>query len=191
MLYTYKTSRLTLKILHEDAAGLTTEFFRKNQEFFSPWEASHPPGYYTEEYQRQVLAAESVQHLRSQAVRYYLFITGKSPVIGTASFSQPGCSPESCCRLGYRLDKDYTGRGFMTEALMYLIPKVFFFYQIHRMEANVLPENAPSLRLLKRLGFIQEGTARGYAFLGGRYRDLLRYSLLSDEIFPECGKSAE
>ncbi|MDE7324899.1 MAG: GNAT family N-acetyltransferase [Lachnospiraceae bacterium] len=191
MLYTYQTDRLTLKILHEDAAGLTTEFFRKNKEHFSPWESSHPPGYYTEEYQRQVLAAESVQHLRSQAVRYFLFRTGEPQVIGTAGFSLPGYSPESCCRLGYRLDFDYTGQGFMTEALQFLIPKVFFFYHLHRMEANILPENAPSLRLVKRLGFQAEGTARGYAYLGGRYRDHLRYSLLSQDVFPQSSDTRD
>lgn len=183
MLYTYTTDRLILKILGEDAAALTTEFFRKNQEYFAPWEPDHPLEYYTEKYQERMLAAEAVQHLRSQAVRYYFFLPGQPAPIGTIGFSHIERFPQSCCRLGYRLDQDFTGCGYMTEALRFLIPKIFFFYRLHRMEANIMPENKPSLRLIERLGFAPEGIVRGLCPIGGSYRDHLRYSLLSDDIF--------
>ncbi len=184
MLYTYTTDRLELKILNEDAAALTTEFLAKNQEHFSAWEMEHPPEYYTEEYQRRMLAAESMQYLRSHAVRYYFFLPGKDVPIGTACFSHIELAPLACCRLGYRLDRDFGGCGYMTEALRFLVPKVFFFYRLHRMEANILPENTRSLRLMERLGFVPEGMARGFAPIGGKYRDHLRYSMLEEEIFP-------
>lgn len=186
MLYTYTTERLILKVLDEDAAALTAEFFRKNQEYFSPWETDHPPEYYTEQYQERMLAAEAVHRLRSQAVRYYFFLPRQPAPIGTAGFSRIERFPESSCRLGYRLDRDFTGRGYMTEALRFLIPKIFFFYRLHRMEVNIMPENKPSLRLAERLGFRPEGTARELYPIGGVYRDHLRYSLLSGDIFPDA-----
>lgn len=183
MLYNYTTSRLELKILGEEDAALTAKFFSKNQKHFQAWEMEYPPDYYTEEYQRRTLAAEFIQYLHSHAVRYYFFLSGKDLPIGTAAFSHIERSPLACCRLGYRLDKDFVGCGYMTEALRFLIPKIFFFYQLHRMEANVLPENTRSLRLLERLGFTPEGTVRGFAPIGGKYRDHLRYSLLEGEVF--------
>lgn len=185
MLYTYTTDRLELKILDETFAPVTLEFFEKNREHFSAWEMEHPAEYYTEEYQRRILATESVQYLRSHAIRYYFFLPEQKIPIGTAAFSQIELAPQACCRIGYRLDRDFTGQGYMTEALRFLIPKVFFFYRLHRMEANILPENEPSLQLATRLGFLPEGTARGFAPIGGRYRDHLRYSLLADDIFPQ------
>jgi len=183
MLYNYTTSRLELKILNEEDAGLTAKFFLKNQQHFQAWEMDCLPEYYTEDYQRRVLAAESVQYLHSHAVRYYFFLPQRELPIGTAAFLHIERSPLACCRLGYRLDKDFVGCGYMTEALRFLIPKVFFFYQLHRMEANILPENIRSLHLLERLGFISEGIVRGFAPIGGKYRDHLRYSLLEGEIF--------
>ena len=204
MLYTYTTERLTLKILGQDSAPLTTEFFLRNQEHFSRWEIDHPEEYYSVPYQQRVLAAEETQFLRSQAVRYYLFAAdGMAPNdISSASLTQIGSSsagiapigtvcfqhicpaPDGSCRLGYRLDAAHTGRGYMTEALLCLIPKIFFYYRLHRIEADILPENLSSLRLVQRLGFTQEGVARGRYFCGGMYRDYLRYSLLSDDPFP-------
>ena len=172
MLYNYTTSRLELKILGEEDAALTAKFFSKNQKHFQAWEMEYSPDYYTEEYQRRTLAAEFIQYLHSHAVRYYFFLSGKDLPIGTAAFSHIERSPLACCRLGYRLDKDFVGCGYMTEALRFLIPKIFFFYQLHRMEANVLPENIRSLRLLERLGFTPEGTVRGICAthcLRGRY----------------------
>lgn len=183
MLYRYTTDRLELKILNENAAALVTEFLARNREHFSAWEMEHPPEYYTEEYQHRLLATESIQYLRSHAVRYYFFLLGGEKPIGTACFSHIELAPLACCRLGYRLDHDFSGHGYMTEALRFLIPKVFFFYRLHRMETNILPENARSLRLMERLGFLPEGTARGFAPIGGEYRDHLRYSLLDGEIF--------
>lgn len=187
MLFTYTTDRMELKILNEEDAALTTEFYGRNREHFSPWEMDHPPEYFTAEYQRRTLAAESVQYLHSHAVRYYFFLSSYKLPLGTASFTHIELSPPSCacCRLGYRLDRDFTGHGYMTEALRFLIPKVFFFYRLHRMEANILPENANSLRLMERLGFMPEGTVRGFAPIGGKYRDHLRYSLLEGDIFPQ------
>ncbi|MDE7298367.1 MAG: GNAT family N-acetyltransferase [Lachnospiraceae bacterium] len=194
MLYTYTTERLTLKILGQDSAPLTTEFFLRNQEHFSRWEIDHPEEYYSVPYQQRVLAAEETQFLRSQAVRYYLFaadgvasdgriLNGVTPV-GTVCFQHICPAPDGSCRLGYRLDAAHTGRGYMTEALLCLIPKIFFYYRLHRIEADILPENLSSLRLVQRLGFTQEGVARGRYFCGGMYRDYLRYSLLSDDSFP-------
>lgn len=186
MLYTYSTEHLTLKILCEDSAPIITEFFLQNREYFARWESDHPEEYYTELYQRQILSAESTQFLRSQAVRYYLFLPDLKIPIGTVCFQHIRPMPEASCQLGYRLDQSCTGKGYMTEALTCLIPKIFFFYRLHRIEANILPENTSSIRLVKRLGFTSEGTAREFFFCGGKFRDCSRYSLLSTDMFPRA-----
>ncbi len=178
MLYHYTTERLELNILTEEAASLTTDFFCRNREFFAPSEAAHPEEYFTVPYQQRVLAAEHTQFLRSQAVRYFLFLKENSQLIGTISFQQIRQSPAASCQLGYRLDQAYTGQGYMQEALAFLIPKVCLSYHLNRIEANILPENTSSCRLIERLGFTQEGVARGYFLIQGKYRDHYRYARL-------------
>lgn len=184
MLYTYRTKRLQLKILGQEDAALTTAFFSQNREFFLPWESTPPSGYYTISYQRRVLEAEALQFLKSKSVRYYLFLPDYSYPIGTVSFRQISPAPLSSCQLGYRLGENFTGLGYMTEALSCLIPKIFFAYQLHRIESNVQTENFSSNHLMELLGFTLEGITRGSFFKDGHYQDCLRYSLLSDDPFP-------
>jgi ribosomal-protein-alanine N-acetyltransferase len=69
----------------------------------------------------------------------------------------------------------------MTEALKLIIHYGFATLKLNRIQALVIPGNKPSVRLLLKLGFQEEGLLREYAFFKGRYHDLICYSLLSRE----------
>ena len=53
---------------------------------------------------------------------------------------------------------------------------------LHRIEADIRPENLPSQRLVERLGFRQEGLHRRYLDIDGDWRDHLAYALLAEEV---------
>lgn len=82
------------------------------------------------------------------------------------------------CSLGYELAAWAGGQGLMGEALQAVIDHGFATLDLHRIEAQVHPDNARSLRLLDRLGFVVEGRLREVARWGGRQHDLLMLSLL-------------
>jgi ribosomal-protein-alanine N-acetyltransferase len=73
--------------------------------------------------------------------------------------------------LGYSIDAAHEGRGLMREALEAVLADAFGRLGLHRVQANVRPENARSLALLARLGFEREGLAREYLFIDGAWRD--------------------
>ena len=52
---------------------------------------------------------------------------------------------------------------------------------LHRLEANIQPENKSSIGLVRRLGFQQEGYSPRYLKVGGRWRDHERWALLAEE----------
>jgi len=56
--------------------------------------------------------------------------------------------------------------------------------QLNRIEATVHPENQACLKLLERLGFVQEGRLRQAGFWLGEHHDLLQLSLLRAEFEP-------
>ncbi|MBN9407723.1 MAG: GNAT family N-acetyltransferase [Burkholderiales bacterium] len=82
------------------------------------------------------------------------------------------------CQLGYQLDWRHRSRGYAHEALSTLLAWCFDRMELHRVNALVHPDNAPSLRVLQKLGFEVEGLMRDGGFWAGRHHDLLSHGLL-------------
>jgi RimJ/RimL family protein N-acetyltransferase len=83
--------------------------------------------------------------------------------------------------LGFILARSQWGSGLMSEALNALIAFAFDPLQLHRLEADVDPRNARSLRCLKRLGFQREGLLRQRWQVGGEVQDAVFLGLLAPE----------
>ena len=166
-------------VADENMAPLVLDYLQKNRNDFSRWDKTTGEEFYTEDYQRQVLAAEQKLFLRSAGVRYYMFLK-ESPdfIIGNVSFSYLNEDEGHRCTLGYRMDSDYRGSGYAFEAVSFLIPKIHESYGIKRIEADILEENTPSICLIEKLGFEFEGVARKSHSIAGVERDHRRYSLI-------------
>ena len=179
MQFQYETDRLLLLACNEEYAPALLAFMTNNRDFFSPYESHREPAFYTEAFQAQVLRAEFQALLHHTYIRYYLFLKeDPTRIIGTVSFSNISRTDDKSCRVGYKLDKAYTGKGYATEALHLLMEEMHKNLHIHRMEADILLENSPSLRLIERLGFTYEGVAKSSHEIGGVWRDHLRYSYI-------------
>jgi ribosomal-protein-alanine N-acetyltransferase len=83
--------------------------------------------------------------------------------------------------LGYYGMVGMGGRGLMTEAVRLATRHAFDVLGLHRLEANIQPGNAPSIALVKRLGFRREGFSPRYLRMDGDWRDHERWALLADE----------
>jgi ribosomal-protein-alanine N-acetyltransferase len=83
--------------------------------------------------------------------------------------------------LGYYGYAEGAGRGVMTRALGLVIAEAFGPMGLHRLEANIQPENHRSKALAQRLGFGLEGYSPGYLFIDGAWRDHERWALRSDQ----------
>jgi ribosomal-protein-alanine N-acetyltransferase len=81
--------------------------------------------------------------------------------------------------LGYLIHPDFQGRGMMSETLKAVIQYGFSDLKLHSIEANVNPDNLPSIRLLERNGFVREGYFKENYFYEGRFIDSAIYSLLT------------
>jgi [ribosomal protein S5]-alanine N-acetyltransferase len=83
--------------------------------------------------------------------------------------------------LGYILRRDLWGYGFATEALTALVDHSFATLGLHRVEADIDPRNAGSIRLVERLGFKKEGHLRERYFVAGDIQDSVIYGLLAPD----------
>jgi ribosomal-protein-alanine N-acetyltransferase len=80
--------------------------------------------------------------------------------------------------VGYALGRSYWGNGYINESLRALFDYAFNQLALHRIEADVDPRNAASIRTLERLGFQREGYLRERWQVGGEIQDALFYGLL-------------
>lgn len=83
--------------------------------------------------------------------------------------------------LGYYAYPGLAGRGVMTVGLGLVLGVAFGELGLHRVEANIQPANAPSIALVKRVGFRLEGFSPRYLFIDGAWRDHERWAKLADD----------
>mgnify|MGYP006778483145 FL=1 len=83
--------------------------------------------------------------------------------------------------LGYYAFAPHTNRGYMGEALAQVLRVAFVRHKLHRVEANIQPDNLASLALVKRAGFRLEGYSPRYLKIGGRWRDHERWAITVEE----------
>lgn len=84
--------------------------------------------------------------------------------------------------LGYWIDRAVAGRGMASLAVALVCDHAFGAVGLHRLQADIRPENRPSQRLVQRLGFTQEGLLRRYLDIDGDWRDHLTFSLLAEDV---------
>ncbi|HVE97794.1 MAG TPA: GNAT family protein [Mycobacteriales bacterium] len=84
--------------------------------------------------------------------------------------------------LGYWVDGRYAGRGICPTAVALAVDHCFGPVGLHRVEANVRPENVASRRVVDKLGFRVEGTRLRYLYIDGAYRDHVSYALTTEDV---------
>lgn len=168
-----ETPRLILTIPPLEAAPRVVQFFQENREYFAPWDSLLSLGYFTEAYWHEQLAVARQEFINGASMRLFLFRRREvdGAVIGKCNFTQFVRGSFQACYLGYSLDEQASGQGFMTEALHAAIAYAFETLALHRIMANYVPTNEQSGKLLRRLGFVVEGYARNYLFINGAWQD--------------------
>lgn len=83
--------------------------------------------------------------------------------------------------LGYYAFVPHNGRGYMSKGLSAVVADAFLQRGLHRLEANIQPDNEASRQLVQRLGFRLEGFSPRYLKLAGRWRDHERWAITIEE----------
>lgn len=99
-------------------------------------------------------------------------------VIGTVTLASIDTTHRRA-ELGYALAPASRGRGLATRAVRLVVDHAFGVMALHRLEADVDPQNPRSIAVLERLGFVREGYRRERWLLGGRWQDTIDYGLLA------------
>lgn len=180
---TYETKRLLLKPLDGSSAGPVLEYLVRNREFLNAWEPAKPDEFHTLKYQASLLDKElDIMQSGSMFKRWIIAKQDENRVIGSVSFSNIVYGAFLSCFLGYRLDEHEINKGYMTEAVAKGIEVLFNDFSLHRIEANIMPRNTRSLRVVEKLGFYNEGLAKNYLKINGKWEDHIHMVLLNSKL---------
>lgn len=84
--------------------------------------------------------------------------------------------------IGYFLAEAYWGKGIAAQAVQLVVKFLFEATEVNRIQAEVMPFNERSKRVLLKNGFLKEGTYRqAHVWSGKGLVDLEIYSILAEE----------
>lgn len=176
------TERLYLEPPSSVDASAVQSFFIDNKVFHAPWEPLRNDDFYELEHLRSMLVNQDLENLNGTALYLYLIRAGEDEVIGSVALTNIIYGAFRSCFLGYRMARNQTSHGYMTEAIEQVIHIAFERYRLHRIEANIMPGNHASVRLVEKLGFIEEGYSSRYLRIAGIWEGHCHFVLLNDAL---------
>ena len=170
---------MRLRMLGPEDAEAMLALRVRNREHFLTGEPVHDEAFFTLEGQRKALRAAAEQHAEGTRVLFGV-VDDDGALAGYVALSQIFRGAFQNAYLGYAIDRDRTGRGLATAAVRAALEHAWAI-GLHRVQANVIPENVASRRVLEKNGFRHEGRALRYLHIGGRWADHDMFAITADE----------
>ena len=175
------TPRVVLRWISEDDVESLFEIFSDPQvmRYWSSGPLANREA--AAELQREIAASNESDRM----FKWGVALRDSDTVIGTATLFNLSLD-NGRAELGYAMGQAYWGKGYMNEALKALVSHSFAVMNLRRLEADVDPRNAASIRTLERLGFQREGFLRERWHVNGEIQDAFFYGLLRREWDELC-----
>ena len=158
-----------------------TEIRTVSRAFLEPWEPTWSKGAVSRGAYRRRLRRQARESRDDTGYAFFIFRRADDTLVGGVTLSNLQRGVAMSCSLGYWVGEQHARQGFMSEAITSLLPFVFDTLGLHRLEAACLPDNVASQGLLRKLGFHEEGYARDYLRINGRWHDHLLFALLASD----------
>lgn len=179
---TINTQRLCIKTISPSYASTVLSFYEENRDFLEPYEPMREPTFYTKSHQKLLLKYDQKGLAESSMIRFWIFeLEDLMQPIGTISLTNIMRGVFQSCFLGYKIAEKHTRKGYMSEALFEVIRYAFDDLDLHRIEANIMPDNEASLALVRKFGFHEEGMALRYLKINNNWEDHLHMVLLNED----------
>jgi [ribosomal protein S5]-alanine N-acetyltransferase len=111
----------------------------------------------------------------------YWVLTATGELAGVINISEIIRGAAGFGYVGYYAFAPYDNQGYMTRGLGAVVSRAFRQHRLHRLEANIQPNNLASIRLVQRVGFRLEGYSPRYLKIAGRWRDHERWAITREE----------
>jgi ribosomal-protein-alanine N-acetyltransferase len=151
-----------------------------SRDFLTPWEPSWPVDALSRTGFRSRMVRYAEDWRTDQAYNFFVF-SQEDVLLGGIGLSNVRRGVAETASLGYWIGEPHARQGYMSAALPLVLDFAFGRLHLHRVEAACLPNNVPSRALLKKIGFQQEGLARQYLCIQGKWQDHVLFAILRED----------
>ena len=174
------TERLALRNLTPENTEEMLDYYIRNEEHLRQYEPTRDSGFYTYEGQKEILTESFRQFIDGTSIDLGIFKDEK--LIGKIKLSNIVYGILRNAFVGYSIDKEHQGKGYMKEALNTVCSYAFEEMGLHRLEASTLIENSRSQGVLKACGFNELGISEKYLYINGEWRDHKIFYKVNDDL---------
>ncbi len=153
---------------------------QESRDFLAPWEPLPPANEFSKFSFRARIKHYQQQAKNDAAYPFFIFHHQEGYLLGAITASNIRRGAAQMGSMGYWIGKPYARQGYMSHALSALVSHAFNGLGLHRVEAACLPSNQASIALLRRGGFSEEGLARKYLNIAGKWQDHLLFARLPE-----------
>lgn len=166
-----KRRSVTLEVPTRRRSGEFVAAVKRSRQLHRPWIA--PPNSLSA--YRAYLA-----RIARDASLGFLVVTADDELAGFININEIVRGGFQSAYLGYGAFAPHHGEGYMSAGLERVVNRAFREHRLHRLEANIQPENRASLALVRALGFAREGFSERYLKVAGRWRDHERWAITAE-----------
>ncbi len=160
-----------------------SEIRLRNEYWLAPWEPSSPLSWAE---RNAVSSWPALNSALKGAARHGtmlpFMIDYGGRLIGQMNVSNVVHGALRSCTVGYWVDAAVAGRNIAPTALALVIDHCFAQVGLHRVEVDIRPENAPSLRVVEKLGLRREGFYERFLDIDGGWRDHVAFAVTVEEV---------
>ena len=154
----------------------------ESRDFLAPWEPTWAYDALTRGAFRRRLKMYKSEMRQGVTYSFLIFRRVDDVLLGGITLSNLRRGVAQSATLGYWIGSPHGNQGYMTDSLASILEFAFSRIGLHRVEAACLPANEASRRLLLRSGFREEGYAREYLRISGRWQDHQLFAILRDNL---------
>lgn len=178
----YQTSKgIYISPLELKEANSLLELRLKNRVAHNPFEPKRDDYFYTLAGQQQIINQRLEDAKQDRAYMFGIYLLD-GQLIGQITLSNVSRGVAQYADLGYLMDHEMQGNGYMTAAVDLVLGYAFRALGLHRVQAATLLHNEASRRVLEKSGFKPEGIARQYLKINGQWQDHQTYAILTDDV---------
>jgi ribosomal-protein-alanine N-acetyltransferase len=128
----------------------------------------------SEDFQNYVVRGEQPNHKS-------LLVLDGAGIVGVFNINEIVRGFFQSAYLGFYASIDYHGKGLMSAGLKQVLAYAFVQLELHRLEANIQPDNTRSIRLVRQNGFREEGYSPRYLKINDVWCDHIRFAMTYED----------